>query len=90
MEAFSLSYDGAMQDTELSSNIAMLYPETASFVWIIFLVLIPILLTNMLVSYTVYLATLLGSLKLVHSLYMCSITVTVIIIIIMVDWSGCG
>ena len=50
MEAFSLSYDGAMQDTALSGNIAMLYPETANFVWVVFLILVPILLTNMLVS----------------------------------------
>ena len=43
---FGLSYK-ASNDT-LMENI--LYPETANFVWVIFLVFIPILLSNMLVS----------------------------------------
>ena len=46
-EAFGLSYE-ASNNSDVSSNI--MYPETANLVWAVFLVLIPILLTNMLVS----------------------------------------
>ena len=46
--AFGLSYD-ASNDTEDDVR-SYLYPETVNFVWIVFLILIPILLSNMLVS----------------------------------------
>ena len=45
-DQFGLSYD-ATNDT-IVGNI--MYPQTANFVWVIFLVFIPILLSNMLVS----------------------------------------
>ena len=44
--AFGLSYD-ITNDTSMET---IAYPETANFVWVIFLVFIPILLSNMLVS----------------------------------------
>lgn len=50
-DAFGLSYDVVGSNVpQITSSI--LYPETANFVWVVFLVLIPILLTNMLVSIT--------------------------------------
>ncbi len=53
-DAFGLSYEAVGDDQEITSNI--LYPETANFIWVVFLVLIPILLTNMLVSTAVQIA----------------------------------
>lgn len=54
---FNLSYD-TINNTITSTSIeednqAIPYPGAANFVWVIFLVLIPILLSNMLVSNTV-------------------------------------
>ena len=51
---FGLSYDAltatiALNGTTEDANRNIVYPETANFVWVIFLVLIPILLSNMLV-----------------------------------------
>ena len=44
---FTLSYD-ANETSQFSRNLP---EETANFVWVIFVILIPILLTNMLVSH---------------------------------------
>lgn len=50
-DIFGLSYDvNDTFDMEGDEIQAIQYPETAQFVWVIFLVLIPILLSNMLVS----------------------------------------
>lgn len=51
-DIFGLSYD-VVNDTftdsdEATDNIP--YPQTAQFVWVIFLIVIPILLSNMLVG----------------------------------------
>ncbi len=49
-DVFGLSYD-VINDTMMEENMQnILYPETTNFVWLIFLVFIPILLSNMLVS----------------------------------------
>lgn len=45
-DAFGLSYDGS---NDTAGIPRLLYPETANFVWVIFLIFIPILLSNMLV-----------------------------------------
>ena len=46
-DVFTLSYDA--NDTSLFSR--NLPEQTANFVWVIFVILVPILLTNMLVSF---------------------------------------
>lgn len=49
---FGLSYE-ATNVTIIDDNVtvpSLLYPNTANFVWILFLIFIPILLSNMLVS----------------------------------------
>ena len=48
---FGLSYDDSNLTEDTIRNIQ--YPETANFVWVIFLVFIPILLSNMLVGITI-------------------------------------
>ncbi len=47
-DVFGLSYE-TNNETIVDDNI-ITYPGTANFVWVIFLVFIPILLSNMLVS----------------------------------------
>ena len=47
---FGLSYEVSNVSTMESNMRNIKYPEMASFVWIVFLILIPILLSNMLVS----------------------------------------
>lgn len=47
---FGLTYDIVNDTTESTVQSTIVYPETANFVWIIFLILVPILLSNMLVS----------------------------------------
>ena len=46
-DVFTLSYSADDSHLEFSHNIS---ETTADFVWVVFLVLVPILLTNMLVS----------------------------------------
>ena len=47
---FGLSYDAINATTAEEENIRNIpYPETANLVWVIFLVFVPILLSNMLV-----------------------------------------
>ena len=47
-DVFSLSY--SVEDSNVVTFTDSIPEHTANFVWVIFLVLIPILLTNMLVS----------------------------------------
>lgn len=47
---FGLSYDLTNATVDDSTQNAIQYPQTANFVWVILLVFIPILLSNMLVS----------------------------------------
>ena len=47
---FGLSYDMLPNDTMVDENTNISYPNTANFVWVLFIVLIPIVLSNMLVS----------------------------------------
>lgn len=55
-DVFDLSYD--VIDVEDRAIRNLLYPRTAFFVWVVFIILIPILLNNMLVSANPYIATL--------------------------------
>ena len=49
---FGLSYDILPNDTIADENTSfkLLYPDMANFVWVLFILLIPIVLSNMLVS----------------------------------------
>ena len=48
---FGLSYEPQESTSAmLYSNRNIIFPNTANFVWILFLIIIPILLSNMLVS----------------------------------------
>ena len=48
---FGLSYEPLENgDAELYGNRNIIFPNTTNFVWILFLIIVPILLSNMLVS----------------------------------------
>ena len=53
-DVFSLSYELNTNDSDVQIYPYNIPEHTANFVWVVFLVLIPILLTNMLVSIATY------------------------------------
>ena len=49
-DMFGLSYEVLPNGTMVDENTNILYPNTANLVWVLFILLVPIVLSNMLVS----------------------------------------
>ena len=50
---FGLSYDVLPNGTMVDENTNILYPNAVNLVWVLFILLVPIVLSNMLVSFSV-------------------------------------